>query len=114
MYNIRHKKEERADLDYYSTDPDSVRALLAVEKFNTNILEPACGGGAISETLKQAHYCVKSSDLVPRGYGEVKDFFKIDNWEGDIATNPPYTAVAYAWFVWLKGSKTEPILRWLN
>lgn len=181
MYNIRHKKEERADLDYYSTDPDSVRALLAAEKFNTNILEPACGGGAISETLKQASYCVKSSDLVPRGYGEVKDFFKIDNWEGDIVTNPPYTealefvlhalkitqkgakiamllrlqflegskrylklfktdppkyvylfvkrqkcfkngilelvggsAVAYAWFVWLKGSKTEPILRWLN
>lgn len=53
MYNIRHKKEERADLDYYSTDPDSVRALLAVEKFNANILEPACGGGAISETLNK-------------------------------------------------------------
>ena len=51
MYNIRHKKEECADLDY-STDPGSVRALLAVEKFNTNILEPACGGGAISETAK--------------------------------------------------------------
>lgn len=67
MYNIRHKKEERADLDYYSTDPDSVRALLAVEKFNTNILEPVGG-----------------------------------------------SAVAYAWFVWLKGSKNEPILRWLN
>lgn len=45
MYNIRHKKEERAELDYYSADPDSVRALLAVEKFNTNILEPVgvCG-----------------------------------------------------------------------
>nr|DAO33226.1 MAG TPA: hypothetical protein [Caudoviricetes sp.] len=28
------------------------RALLAVEKFNTNILAPACGGGAISETAK--------------------------------------------------------------
>lgn len=80
MYNIRHKKEESADFDYYSTDPDSVRALLAVEKFNANILEPACCGGAISETLKQTHYYVKSSDLVPRGCGEVKDFFKIDNW----------------------------------
>ena len=59
-------KSERAEFDYYSTNPDSVRALLAVEKFNTNILEPACGGGAISETLKQANYSVKSSDLVPR------------------------------------------------
>lgn len=75
MYNIRHKKEERAVLDYYSTDPDSVRALLAVEKFSANILEPACGGGAISKVLKQANYSVKSSDLVPREYGEVKDFF---------------------------------------
>lgn len=43
MYNIRHKKEDRAKLDYYSTDPNSVRALLAVEKFNTNISEPVGG-----------------------------------------------------------------------
>jgi hypothetical protein len=119
MYNIRHKKEERAELDYYSTDPDSVRALLAVEKFNTNILEPACGGGAISETLKQVHYCVKSSDLVPRGYGEVKDFFKgaricFACFKNGISKPVGGPAVAYAWFVWLKGSKTEPILRWLN
>lgn len=181
MYNIRHKKEERAKLDYYSTDPDTVKALLRVQEFNNNILEPACGGGAISETLKKASYSVKSSDLVPRGYGEQLDFFKITSWEGDIVTNPPYTealefvlhalkitqegakiamllrlqflegtkryislfktqppkyiycfvkrqncykngtekpwghsAVAYAWFVWVKGSKTESILRWLN
>ena len=24
------------------------------------------------------------------------------------------SAVAYAWFVWVKGSKTEPIVRWLK
>lgn len=65
-----------------STDPDTVKALLRVQEFNNNILEPACGGGAISETLKKASYSVKSSDLVPRGYGEQLDFFKITSWEG--------------------------------
>ncbi len=45
-------KTERAELDYYSTDPDTVRALLNVEKFSSKILEPACGAGAISKVLE--------------------------------------------------------------
>lgn len=174
-------KTERAELDYYSTDPDTVRALLNVEKFSSKILEPACGAGAISKVLEAGGYSVTSSDLVNREYGAVKNFFDIQNFDGDIVTNPPYafarefvlhalevvptgnkiamllrlqflegtkryislfktqppkyiycfvkrqncykngtetpwghSAVAYAWFVWVKGSKTEPILRWLN
>ena len=45
-------KSERAEFDYYSTDPDTVRALLSVEKFSNEILEPACGAGAISKVLE--------------------------------------------------------------
>lgn len=175
-------KSERAEFDYYSTDPDTVRALLSVEKFSNEILEPACGAGAISKVLEaEGGYSVTSSDLVNRGYGAVKNFFDIQNFNGDIVTNPPYTfarefvlhalevvpvghkvamllrlqflegvkryeslfktqppkyiycfmkrqncykngeeapwghsSVAYAWFIWEKGSTDEPVIRWLN
>ena len=118
-----------------------------------------------------------------RGYGEVKNFFDIDRWYGDIVTNPPYkyakefvehaldivpqgsmvamflkltflegqkrkelfkkhppkyvfvsssrlqcakngdfvrygkgvnTAVAYAWYIWIKGYTGETVIRWVN
>lgn len=58
---------------------------------------------------------MKSSDLVPRGYGEIKDFFKIDNWEGDIVTNPPYTEalefVSHALKITQEGAKIAMLLR---
>jgi hypothetical protein len=166
--------------DFYATDPKAVKLLLQEETFNHNILEPMCGTGHISETLKRAGYKVVSSDIVDRKYGEVKDVFDIDKWGGDIISNPPYkgaleyikhcmniipnghkvamflkllflegkergqwfkdnppktiyvarsrllcklggdfsekysSAVAYAWFVWEKGFKGEPVIRWIN
>lgn len=39
-----HSNTERADLDYYATDPAAVEALLAVEDFTRAVWEPACGG----------------------------------------------------------------------
>lgn len=29
-------------------------------------------------------------------------------------TNISDLAVAYAWFVWVKGSKTDPVIKWIN
>ena len=52
------------------------------------------GGGHISKVLEKAGYKVISTDLVYRGYGNEKplDFLKekIENFDGDIITNPPY------------------------
>lgn len=33
-----HSESDRADLDYYATDPDAVRKLLEREKFFHNVL----------------------------------------------------------------------------
>lgn len=85
-----HCKDEREQNDYYATSPEATKALLSVINFNTNILEPCCGEGHISEVLINSGYIVKSCDLIDRGYGEVKDFFTINKFDGDIITNPPY------------------------
>lgn len=85
-----HSKGEREVNDYYATEPKAVELLLEKEKFSSIILEPSCGEGHISQVLLNNGYAVKSSDLINRGFGEVKDFFEVDEFCGDIITNPPY------------------------
>lgn len=85
-----HSKLKREDNDYYATEPKAVELLIEKELFSKNILEPSCGEGHISKVLTVNGYDVISSDLIDRGFGEVKDFFEIDNLDGDIITNPPY------------------------
>ena len=85
-----HTKDEREKNDYYATEPKATELLLELETFSSRILEPACGEGHISKVLESNGYEVISSDLIDRGYGEVKDFFEITKWNGDIITNPPY------------------------
>ena len=93
-----HSQQARADWDYYATDPRAVAELLKRETFSDDILEPACGGGHISETLKKHGYYVKSVDIVKRNYSgqiETADFLqRRETWSGDIITNPPYKYAA--------------------
>lgn len=88
-------KEPRAEKDYYATDPVAVIKLLEMERFDKYVWECACGEGHISKVLEQQGHIVKSTDIVDRGFGKVKDFlfFNDDKFKGDIITNPPY---AYA------------------
>lgn len=183
-----HSKHEREKFDYYATDPKAVEMLLELEDFtDSDILEPACGEGHLSEAMINKGLNVTSMDLIDRGYPDtmVIDFLSIDiqNWHGHIITNPPYnlakqfvekaisiipegrkvamflkvqflegksrkelfrrypprtvyisssrilcakngdfegfiksggSAVAYAWFVWEKGFKGDPIIKWFN
>lgn len=88
-----HSDIQRDNNDYYATDPKAVKMLLSVEKFNPYIWECACGEGHISKELVKAGYKVWSTDLIDRGYGEVKDFFSFNTYtreDLDIITNPPY------------------------
>lgn len=87
-----HINEERQQHDYYATDPIAAEILLAVETFNSNIWEIACGEGHLSKVIEDYGYRVKSTDLIDRGYGQGGvDFLKeTRSWEGDIITNPPY------------------------
>ena len=182
-----YTKEKRQVDDYYATEPRAIEILLDVEKFNHYVWECACGGGHMSDVLKDNGYNVRSSDIIDRGYAgaEVIDFLKVTKNElsRDIITNPPYkyakefvehalniseqgvkiamflkltflesksrkelfkqyppkviyvsssrlqcakngdfetykkgvgTAVAYAWYVWEKGYKGDPIIKWIN
>ena len=176
-----YAKTDRHKEDFYATEAKATKLLCDVEQFNNKILEPCCGQGHMSEVLKSNGYSVTSYDLVDRGYGDIKDFFSLTHWDGDIITNPPYKnvlnyvkhaidivddgakvamllkvlflegkergkymlenppkyiyvfsgrikcaingdfdainnggALAFAWFVWEKGFKGEPKVRWLN
>lgn len=95
-----HSSRERAENDYYATPPVAVSLLLdKLNKYNINlhkaefILEPACGEGHISETLKAYGFNVLSSDIIPRGYSEnIEDFLTTTRKDlnANIITNPPY------------------------
>lgn len=88
-----HTEDERQVDDYYATEPKATQLLLDRETFSSVIWECACGGGHMSEVLKQNGYGVMSSDLFDRGYKGTKiiDFLEeTDINTMDIITNPPY------------------------
>ncbi len=90
---------ERAESDYYATDPESLQLFLYALAndditLNRDIWECAAGNGVLSQVLKRYGYRVKSSDIYKRGYrdNEIIDFLEYDGtWDGDILTNPPYS-----------------------
>ena len=93
---VRSSQDRQQD-DLYATSPAAVEALLEREKFHNVILEPCCGLGHISRTLKEHKYHVISSDKYFYGFGtEGIDFLANDDFFSDlkenvdIVTNPPY------------------------
>lgn len=77
--------------DFYWTPPVATEALLDVERFTSQVWEPACGQGHISRVLEDRGHIVTSSDLVDRGYGESGvDFLSETRRVSNIVTNPPY------------------------
>lgn len=96
--NSTSKREEN---DFYATDPQTLKLFLFefwkdnAFKGNT-ILEPACGQGHISETLKELlpNFDVTSTDLIDRGYGATGiDFLTYDYGKtfDTVITNPPFS-----------------------
>ena len=93
-----HSETERAENDFYATDPKTLEIFLKALKrdnlqLHNHIWECACGKGHLSKVLETEGYDVWSTDLIDRGYGTGNtDFLKSipDEWSGDILTNPPY------------------------
>lgn len=88
-----HTDEERAEFDFYATEPKAIDKLYATGELDCkNIWECACGEGHLSKRLEELGFKVKSTDLIDRGYGQGEiDFFECTEiFDGDILTNPPY------------------------
>lgn len=100
MVGADHLGEREKD-DFYPTPPELTRALLAVERFDGGIWEPACGDGAMARVLAAAFHEIGASDLVARGYGqsgvdflmEQRMFYRCRH----IVTNPPFKLATQFW-----------------
>lgn len=89
-----HTESERHEHDYYATEPKAMELLLEEEQFAPVVWECACGEGHLAKVLEKAGHEVIAIDLIYRGYGDTEpmDFLQetLDDFEGDIITNPPY------------------------
>lgn len=89
-----HTEKERQVDDYYATEPKAAELLLEQEEFHHTIWECACGEGHLAKVFEAHGHEVIATDLVYRGYGDPEplDFLNetIDDFEGDVITNPPY------------------------
>lgn len=83
---------DREENDFYATEPKATELLLEKETFNKNILEPCAGKGHMRDVLVSHGYNVTATDLIYRGVDDIKqeDVFNINEFDGDIITNPPY------------------------
>lgn len=89
---------EKAENDFYATDPRTVE--LFFDKFISDgnklegkVWECACGNGNISKVIeKYFPCCLASTDLVYRGYGQGNmDFLKCREVVDTVITNPPFS-----------------------
>jgi hypothetical protein len=86
-----HSSYERADGDFYATDPAAIDALMSVEQFNGAVWECACGKGHLSKRLEEFGHKVISTDLFDRGYGKSGvDFISSHLLANNVVTNPPF------------------------
>jgi hypothetical protein len=90
---------ERWADDWYQEDAACVDALLAVERFDGLVWDPACGGGNIPERVIAGGGEAIGSDKVDRGYGEVPVDFLTRSRPAlmaharHIICNPPYCVI---------------------
>ena len=58
-----HTDKKREANDFYATSPEAIDLLLSKIELPTQVLEPACGSGCLSERLAQYGHDVKSYDI---------------------------------------------------
>ena len=88
-----HTNHDRAENDYYATDPLAAKLLLEVEPELNNIWECACGKGHLAKVFGDVGKLALATDLIDRGFGTgLIDFlcYFNKNMGYDIVTNPPY------------------------
>jgi hypothetical protein len=81
---------ERVDNDFYVEPRWVVHQMLKVEPFEGEVLDPCCGTGTIPSVCLEQGIPARGSDLVYRGFGEVRDLFSITTPVDNIISNVPY------------------------
>ena len=79
-----NSNKNRPKSDFYQTPYSLTELLLKSESFSGNVLEPACGDGAIVKVLNDFGFETISYDIETNFLNETKTY---DN----IITNPPYS-----------------------
>jgi len=96
---MAQRSEALDSLDDFPTPPWATRALIEHvisgkhDLPRMTCLEPACNRGFMSMVLEEYFAEVRSSDIYPYGYGEVRDFLEIPYAAGSVdwvITNPPF------------------------
>ena len=67
--------------------------LFEVEEFKGSIYDPACGSGRIVEAAMRAGFDGIGADIVDRGVGYQRDFFKETGRYRNIVSNPPFDTI---------------------
>ena len=92
-----HADHDRAERDFYATEPIAIDKLKKVYNIPKNIIEICAGNGHLSERLKQLGHNVESWDIVQRDYPLEKACNFLNQNEipkgYSILTNPPYKYV---------------------
>jgi hypothetical protein len=79
----------RVHKDFYVEPRWVVEALLDVESFVGAILDPCCGSGTIPSVCLSRGLPTTDSDIVNRGFGQVRDLFDIVDPVDNIISNVP-------------------------
>ncbi len=86
----RHSGYPRVGKDFYVEPRWLVNLLLDVEPFEGEVLDPCCGTGTIPSACLERGIPARGSDIVYRGFGEVRDLFSIAAPVDNIIANVPY------------------------
>ena len=65
-----HTDHERAEHDYYATEPLAADLICGVEDFEGGIWENCCGEGHLAKRFEELGHEVVSTDLIDRGFGQ--------------------------------------------
>lgn len=85
----RNSGYERVYRDFYVEPRWVVRLLLDVESFEGAVVDPCCGTGTIPSVCLERGIPATGSDIVNRGFGEVRDLFSITERVDNIISNGP-------------------------
>jgi hypothetical protein len=80
----------RVDSDWYVEPAWCVDKLIANVGFVGTIHDPCCGGGNIIKRFNIHGFNATATDIVSRGFGDIKDFFEDETIRDNMVFNPPY------------------------